>query len=327
MEPDIRDSVVDFVASWSDKSEIDTSRIINWIGVQRGKFYSWRKRYGMVNDHNGRIPRDFWLDDWEREAIVAFFHEHPSEGYRRLTYMMQDADVVAVSPSSVLRVLRTAGLMRRWSPPPSQKGTGFKQPSEPHKHWHVDISYLNIQGTFYYLCSVLDGCSRFILHWEIRESMKEDEVEVVLLRAQEAYPEAKPRLISDNGPQFVANDFKAFIRESGMTHVRTSPYYPQSNGKLERFHGSLKRECIRPQTPLSLEDAQRVVGKYVEHYNTRRLHSAIDYVTPQDRLEGRHVQILAERDQKLEAARERRRTTYQKQSFQPSQKMAEKANG
>nr|WP_275531651.1 integrase core domain-containing protein [Magnetofaba australis] len=166
-----------------------------------------------------------------------------------------------------------------------------------------------------------------MLHWEIRESMKEDEVEVVLLRAQEAYPEAKPRLISDNGPQFVANDFKAFIRESGMTHVRTSPYYPQSNGKLERFHGSLKRECIRPQTPLSLEDAQRVVGKYVEHYNTRRLHSAIDYVTPQDRLEGRHVQILAERDQKLEAARERRRTTYQKQSFQPSQKMAEKANG
>ncbi|OSM05297.1 putative transposase [Magnetofaba australis IT-1] len=116
----------------------------------------------MVNDHNGRIPRDFWLDDWEREAIVAFFHEHPSEGYRRLTYMMLDAGVVAVSPSSVLRVLRTAGLMRRWSPSPSQKGTGFKQPSEPHKHWHVDISYLNIQGTFYYLCSVLDGCSRFI---------------------------------------------------------------------------------------------------------------------------------------------------------------------
>ncbi|WP_198947834.1 hypothetical protein [Magnetofaba australis] len=72
MEPDIRDSVVNFVAFWSDKSEIDTSRIINWIGVQRGKFYSWRKRYGMVNDHNGRIPRDFWLDDWERERLSPF---------------------------------------------------------------------------------------------------------------------------------------------------------------------------------------------------------------------------------------------------------------
>ncbi|ABK43880.1 Integrase, catalytic region [Magnetococcus marinus MC-1] len=272
----------------------------------------------MANEHNGRIPRDFWLEEWEREATVNFFHEHPDEGYRRLTYMMLDADVVAVSPASVLRVLRAAGLMRKWSPPPSQKGTGFKQPLEPHKHWHIDISYLNIQGTFYYLCSVLDGCSRFILHWEIRESMKEDEVEVILLRAKEAYPEAKPRVISDNGPQFVAKDFKTFIRESGMTHVRTSPYYPQSNGKLERFHGTLKRECIRPQTPLSLEDAQRVVEGYVEHYNTYRLHSATGYITPKDRLEGRHDEILAAREQKLETAREERKIRRRRQAFQPS---------
>ena len=92
-----------------------------------------------------------------------------------------------------------------------------------------------------------------------------------------------------------------------MTHVKTSPYYPQSNGKIERFHRTIKGDCIRTQTPLSLEDAQRVVAGYLEHYNTVRLHSAIGYITPKDKLEGRAPLIFAERDRKLEEARERRK--------------------
>jgi len=94
----------------------------------------------------------------------------------------------------------------------------------------VDITYLNIHGTFYYLCYLLDGCSRYIVHWEIREQMMEADVEIVLQRAKEKFTDARPRIISDNGPQFIAKDFKEFIRISGM---KTSPFYPQSNGKLE----------------------------------------------------------------------------------------------
>src|SRR5207247_8271032 len=105
----------------------------------------------------------------------------------------------------------------------------------------------------------------------------------------------------------VAKEFKEFIRLCGMTHVKTSPYYPPSNGKIERFHKTIKGDCIRTETPLTLEDARRVVARYVEHYNTVRLHSAIGYVTPQAKLEGRDKEILAERDRKLEAARERRK--------------------
>jgi transposase InsO family protein len=142
------------------------------------------------------------------------------------------------------------------------------------------MSYVNIAGTFYYLVCVLDGYSRHIVHWEIRESMEERDVEIVVQRARERFPQAAPRIISDNGPQFTAREFKEFIRLGGMTHVRTSPYYPQSNGKLERFHGTIKSECIRPGTPLSLEDARRIVDGYVRHYNETRLHSAIGYVTP-----------------------------------------------
>ena len=118
--------------------------------------------------------------------------------------------------------------------------------------------------------------------------------------------EARPRIISDDGPQFIAKDFKEFIRVSGMTHVRTSPYYPQSNGRIERWHKSLKGECIRPGTPLSLDDARRLVEGYVEHYNDVRLNSAIGYITPKDMLARGQQEICAERDRKLEEARKQR---------------------
>jgi transposase InsO family protein len=308
VEPDVRDEVVDFVRTWTGKTATAVTQVVQWLGIGRSKYHDWMERYGKVNEHNAWVPRDHWLEAWESEAILGFYREHRDEGYRRLTYMMIDAGVVAVSPSSVYRVLQEAGLLRRWNGQPSKKGTGFQQPLKPHEHWHTDISYVNIHGTFYYLMSVLDGFSRYLVHWEIRESMKETEVEIVLQRAREKFPLASPRIISDNGPQYLSKDFKEFIRLSGMTHVRTSPYYPQSNGKQERWHATLKQECIRPQTPLTLEEARRIVGNFVERYNTVRLHSAIGYVTPQDKLEGKAEAILAAREGKLQAARQRRAT-------------------
>ena len=131
------------------------------------------------------------MEEWERQAIIEFYRQHPLEGYRRLTDMM------------------------------------------------------------------LDGYSRASVEWSLRKSMRETDIEILLEAAKEKCPQARPRVISDNGPQFIATDFKEFIRISGMTHVRTSPYYPQSNGKLERWHKSLKNECIRPDVPLTLDDARR----------------------------------------------------------------------
>jgi transposase InsO family protein len=281
-------------------------RFVRWLGISASKFYNWRARYGKVNEHNSWMPRDFWLEDCEKQAIQEFFLEHPDEGYRRLAFMMLDADIVVVSPSSVFRVLSAAGLLRKWNRKKSGKRTCFVGPTRPHEHRHVDIAYLNIASTFYYLCSVLDGYSRSIVHWEIRESMSEPDVEIILQRAREKYPLYHPRVISDNGPQFIARDFKEFMRISGMSHVRTSSYYPQSNGKIERWHHSLKRQCIRPFCPLSLEEARSFVEKFVEHYNTRRLHNAIGYVSPYDKLHGRDKEIFAERDRKLQQAREKR---------------------
>jgi hypothetical protein len=116
---------VDFVRRWSEKTEIGTGPFIEWLDITASKFYDWRERYGKVNEHNGWVPRDFWLEEWEKQAIIGFHLKNPLEGYRRLTFMMLDADIVAVSPSSVWRVLRT-------SPPPKAIGwTCARSPIPP----------------------------------------------------------------------------------------------------------------------------------------------------------------------------------------------------
>lgn len=274
-----------------------------WMNLQKSKFYEWKERYGMENMHNAFIPRDHWLSEREKRAIIEFHCKNPLNGYRRLTYMMIDQDIVAVSASSVRNVLKSAGLMDKKAQRPSAKGKGFSQPAGPHKHWHTDISYINVGGTFYYLSAVLDGYSRYIVHWALKESMTEADVEILLQQALERFPGASPRIITDNGPQYIAKDFKVFIRLAGMTHVKTSLFYPQSNGKIESWHKTLKKESIRPACPSTLKEALDLVAKHVHHYNEVRLHSSIGYIAPADKLAGKESKIFAERERKLEEAK------------------------
>ena len=116
---------MDYVRYWTDRAETPAKTLLAWLELGPSKFHSWKDCYGKVNEHNGNIPRDHWLEDWEKTAIVDFHDKHPLEGYRRLTFMMLDDDVVAVSPASVYRVLKAAGrLDRKWATA-SKKGTGF----------------------------------------------------------------------------------------------------------------------------------------------------------------------------------------------------------
>jgi len=308
--PDRRDEVVDCVVSLSTRTALPVRPMLQQLGIARAKFARWTTHYGAVPTPHGPIPREHWLTQAERDRILAGHAAHPLDGYRALTYRLLDAGDVAVSPTSVYRVLKAAGVLDRWTRTPSKKGTGFEQPAQAHAHWHIDFTYVNIAGTFYYLCAILDGWSRFLVHWELRESMTTNDVTTILQRAKEQFPDARPRMISDNGPQFIARDFRDFIRISGMTHVRTAPYYPQSNGTLERWNQTLKVTTIRPEAPTSIEDARRLVTAFVTEYNTHRLHSAIGYITPADRLAGRSAQIWATRDQRLEAARTARQLAH-----------------
>jgi transposase InsO family protein len=290
----------------SRRSGISTMQLLLWADITRSKYYEWVQRRGLPNSHNGSVPRGHWIQPWERELIVQFCRGKVGlEGYRRLTYMMLDENVVAVSPSTVYRVLKDAGMMYRWNTASagSGKGQGFTQPTAPHQHWHVDISYINVLGTHYFLILVLDGFSRFILHHELRATMSEYDVELTLQVAHELHPDARPRVISDNGSPFISRDFRDYLRDVHMSHVRTSVAYPQSNGKLERVNRTIKSEEVRRSSYLSLEDARNRIASYIKYYNEKRLHSAIYYLAPKDALEGRAQQRINERQHKLDDAR------------------------
>ena len=301
--PDRRDEVVDGATSRSTRTEQPVRPMLMRLGIARAKVARWTASYGALPTPHGPVPRDHWLTQAERDGILLLHDRHPLEGYRQLTHMLLDAGDVAVSPTSGYRVLNAAGRLDRWRRRPSKNGTGFDQPSRAHEHRHIDFTYVNIVGTCYSLCAILDGWSRYLVHREWREAMTTRDVTTMVQRAKELFPDARPRIISDNGPQFIARDFRDFIRLSGMTHVRTAPYSPQSNGKLDRWNQTLNVTTIRPEAPTSIEVARRQVTAFVTQSNHHRLHSAIGYITPADRLAGRAERIWATREARLEAAR------------------------
>jgi transposase InsO family protein len=319
IEPEIRDSVVKYVSELSDKSEIPVKNLLPYIGLCRVKYYKWVKRSGIANRHNGKLPKTHWLTPAEIKAVEDFARDHYAEsdyflkdGYRRIAYNMLDLNVAAVHPSSVYRILKRAGLLNKWNTnKTSLKGTGFKQPDYPHKHWHVDIKYLNFNGSFLFLISVLDGYSRYVLHHEVRHLMSEYDVQLAIQKAKEKYSTAKPRVITDNGAQFISKEFRQFIKDAELTHVKTSVNYPQANGKIERYHRTISEECLRIKSPVSIDEFKVYIEDYVKFYNTKRLHSSLHYLTPEDYLLGRKQERLTERESKLEQAEKIRKNYWE----------------
>jgi transposase InsO family protein len=253
------------------------------------------------------LPKANWLLEDEKQNLLTFAKAHPGEGYRRLTYMMLDEDVVAASPSTTYRLLKGYGLLDQWNTVKSSlKGTGFIQPKRPHEHWHIDIKYVNFKGTFLFLISVIDGFSRYIVHHDLRTSMEELDVEITLVKAFEKFPSQKPRIISDNGSQFLSRDFAEYLKLEGLKHVRTSVNYPQSNGKIERYHRTISEECLRKKSMITLGDARKQIQAFVDFYNNKRLHSSLYYLTPLDFLCGSVQDKLNIREQKLRDAKRNR---------------------
>ena len=304
---------MDYVEKIVKKTKLNASEMVKMIGIHRSRYYEWKRRKNMPNQHNHTIPKSHWILDEEKEGIIHFCKERiKEEGYKRLTYQMIDSNIAFVSESTTYRILKQAECVEKKSDRTSSKGKGFKQPLRVHEHWHMDISYINILGTMFFLICVLDGASRYIVHHELRKNMTEFDVELTLAKALEKYPEARPRLITDNGSQFISKEFKSFIRFIHFTHVRTSVNYPQSNGKIERFHKTIKKEHVRKKSFLSLHDARGQMDKYIEFYNKKRLHSAIGYVTPEDVLKDRKHQIIELRMKKIQEAKKLRREFYKK---------------
>ena len=282
------------------KTDTPVNKLLDLIGITSSKYYSWIDRREQGNNHNGIVPKKHWILDWERQAIINYARTHIGEGYRRLTYMMIDANIAAVSPSTTYRILKSAGLLNRWNKvKKSSKGNGFLQPTNPHQHWHTDIKYVNFRGSFLFLISVIDGFSRYIVHHELRRNMQEYDVQITIQKALEKYPGVKPRLITDNGSQFISKDFAEYLKFAGLQHIRTSIAYPQSNGKIERYHRTIHEECLMRKSLIDLDDARKQIDRFILYYNTKRLHSSLFYLTPDDFLNDRISVKLDERNVKL----------------------------
>lgn len=305
----MRDEVVDVVARISALTGLPGRILLQTLKLSAPKFSAWRKVYGQPRQRR-TTPCRHWILPEEKAAVVEFKRAHMTVGYRALTWMMIDADIVFLSPSTVLRILAENSLNSRWTSPPGEpRRAGFTQPQAAHEQWHTDIAYVNMRGTFVFLISVIDGYSRAVLAWDIRERMETFDVSMVVTAAHERWiagTDLRPRLISDNGSQFLSGEFKDFLREQGIRHSRTAVGHPQSNGKIERFHKTAKQEHLRQAPAVSLEEMRSQFGEWIEQFNNVRLHSAIGYVAPYDALFGRRDAIIADRQEKLLAAKRRR---------------------
>jgi transposase-like protein len=282
-----------------------------FAGVSRRTFREWQLRRGKETQHNGHIPREHWLTPFEQEAIIRYCEDRMELGYRTLCWQMVDADIVFVSPGTVYNVLKKSGMTKKWAEIEEAAKKGFEQPKAIHEHWHIDFSYIRVCGVFYYFISVMDGYSRKILSWDLCQSMEGLWAEIAVAKAMEKYPCAKPRLITDNGSQFISKDFRELTRLLDIEHTFTSPGHPQSNGKLERFHRTLKSEHVRVSAYLSYEDAKERMKRWIEYYNEQRLHAALFYLSPEDVFQGLKETRLAERKEKLYNACINRRSYWQ----------------
>ena len=285
--------------------------MIAWLGITTSKFHAWRQRYGKENTHNAATARGWWLEEWEQKAIIDFQARFPLESHRCLAFMMLDADVVAVSPSSVGRVLRNAGRVQPAIKKASFKSKSFRHSRRPHERWDFEVSKIRVIRELFYFASVVDCCTRFILHWELHESMNETETQAIVRRACERYPDARPDLSANIEPTIIARDVQQFIDFRTTAAGDQLPDDRQRDGELPPEMPVKKLPGIESGESSPAAAFEPLLAEYVRHYNEIRPHRALGYITPADKLAGRELAIFAARTEKFELARQRRNAAWE----------------
>lgn len=286
---------------------------VSWIlvelGLTRSVYYDWleRERKGSLVDCVV-VPRSplVALHD-EIEAAVAYAKAHPREGYRRLAWMMVDEDVVYLTPSTVYRILGRHDLLYRWKRPEPGQGRRVPEATYPDEVWHVALMYLWVKGRWYFLVTVLDSYSRYIVHWALALSMRAQEIAEVIAMALEKVPGKRPRIVRDNGSQFVAKEWREVMRHFELEEIPIRVRHPESNGRIERYHRSVREEAFGDTEIDNFYRARDLLEEWGGYYNEERLHSALQYLRPVDYYRGNPEALLAERKRKLREAAARRR--------------------
>jgi putative transposase len=281
------------------------------LGIPKSTYYRWRRGQ----------PRTSWGRPWNRiipneeRRILAVAREFPDLSSRQLAAWITDHEGFAVSESTVYRILQREGLVKRQEIQPTAANEYHTKTTRPHQMWATDASYFKVVGWgYYYLVTVMDDYSRFILGWKLQKDMSANSLIEVIQEAVDATGmtdvpvENRTKLLSDNGSAYVSRAFRDYLNLVGIGHILAAPYHPQTNGKVERYQQSLKKEVnqLPYEIPSQLEQA---IADFVDYYNYRRYHKALGNVAPADVLYGRRNEIL-ERRKEVQTQTINRRRVY-----------------
>ena len=297
-------------------SGLPKGRVLRELGVPRSTYYRWLRRkeqQGLEDDVGGGNPPWNRLTSQEVDCVPSAAREMPELSPRQLAAWTTDNQGFSVSESTVYRILRREGLVKRAE---MQLATGkeyHRKTTGPHQMWAIDASYFRVVGWgYYYMVTVMDDYSRFILAHKLQRDRTSDSFvevvqEVVDRTGMDQIPiEDRTRLLSDNGPGYVSRAFRDYLGMVGIKHILATPFHPQTNGKLERYHQTLKRDVN--QLPYEMpSDLEAAIVVFVSYYNYRRYHKALGNVTPSDVLKGRRPEILRRRKEMQAQTIQRRR--------------------
>jgi putative transposase len=308
-----------------EDSQLSVKRTLQELGISRSTFYEWYNRYREYG-YDGLKQRSkeqniFWnkIPDKERQKVVETALDREDLTPRELAYHITDNQGWFISESSVYRILKSRGLITSPAYIVMAAADEFKdKPERVHQQWQIDFTYFKIIGWgWYYLATVLDEYSRYIVHWELCKQMETTDAERVVRTAIEKTglkKDERPRLLSDNGSCFISAEFKAFVNDELNSHVRGAPYHPQTQGKIERYHRTMKN-VVKLENYYFPGDLRRQLHLFVEYYNNQRYHESLNNVTPSDVYFNCDKQILEKREATKLKTLKHRRMKYRKEKL------------
>jgi transposase InsO family protein len=291
-----------------EESELSVRRTLNELGVSQSSFYRWYKAY-RDNGYEGLVarsksPRQFWnkLPESVKEQCLEVALEHPELSPRELAWHITDQHEYFISESSVYRLLKQYDLITSPAYILLQAGDKFHTPTKRiNELWQTDFTYFKIVGWgWYFLSTMLDDYSRYIISWKLTTTMGADDVKLTLddaigrTGADQVVVKHRPRLLSDNGPCYLSKELKEYLKERKMQHTRGAPYHPQTQGKIERYHRSMKN-VVKLENYYYPWELEKAIGQFVDYYNHQRYHESLDNVTPADMFYGRYEEIMDRR--------------------------------
>jgi putative transposase len=310
-----------------EESNLSARCTLRQIDISRSTFYEWYRRYqedgyeGLAPKH--RTPLQFWnaIPEWEKQRIVEIARQYPEKSCREVAFHITDKEGYFISESSVYRILKSHDLVTSPVYTVISAKDHFEHPtSRINEMWQTDFTYLKVTSWgWYYLLTVLDDYSRYIIAWKLCTTMRAKDVTETLKLALEASGcdharvIHKPRLLSDNGSSYISGDLADWLKDQGMKHVRGAPYHPQTQGKIERWHQTLKNRILLENYYLP-GDLEGQIGAFVDHYNNHRYHESLGNVTPADTYFRRDTAIIERRKRIKKLTIQNRRLNHQRQA-------------